>query len=435
MIDLHPTPEHRQQPVIETEYDVIVIGGGPAGATVGALTAEAGHRVLVLERSTLPRFHLGESLIPETYWTLERLGLIEQLKATAFPKKYSVQFVNEDGKESAPFFFDEYKLHESSQTWQVERSEFDRMLLTRAEELGAVVRTDAQVLSVHFDGERANGVEVKLTNTDGNHETRTLSAQVVVDATGQSAFLVNRLGLKCPDPLLKKGSVWSYFRGALRDAGRDEGATIILQSAEKTSWFWYIPLPDDIVSVGCTGDISYMFAPGSGGPEQIFNNELARCPGMQRRLKHADRATEFLTTKDFSYRAERAAGPGWVLVGDAGGFIDPVYSSGIFLALKSGEFAADAIHDALETGDVSAERLGCWQDKYAAGVDLFRKLVYAFYTPGFSFGGFLREHPQFRGNLVDILIGDVFKPGVGEMFDAMGEVVPPGDDRVASDPM
>ena len=146
---------------------------------------------------------------------------------------------------------------------------------------------------------------------------------------------------------------------------------------------------------------------------------------MQRRLKHAVPATDFLTTKDFSYRAERAAGAGWVLVGDAGGFIDPVYSSGVFLALKSGEFAADAIHDALKTGDVSAARLGCWQEKYAVGVELFRKLVYAFYTPGFSFGEFLREHPQYRGNLVDILIGDVFKPGVGEIFDAMGEVVPP----------
>ena len=427
MIDLHPPPENRDQPALDAEYDVVVIGGGPAGATVGALTAEAGHRVLILERSSLPRFHLGESLIPETYWTLQRLGLIERLKATAFPKKYSVQFVSEDGKESAPFFFDEYKPHESSQTWQVERSEFDRMLLQRAEELGAVVRTDAQVLSVLFDGERATGVEVKLTDKNSNRETRTVSARVVVDATGQSAFLVNRLGLKRPDPLLKKGSVWSYFRGALRDSGRSEGATIILQTAGKSSWFWYIPLPDDIVSVGCTGDVGYMFAPGRGGPEQIFNHELRRCPGMQRRLKHAVRATEFLTTKDFSYRAERVAGPGWVLVGDAGGFIDPVYSSGIFLALKSGEFAADAIHDALEAGDVSAERLGCWQEKYSAGVDLFRKLVYAFYAPGFSFGGFLREHPQYRSNLVDILIGDVFKPGVGEMFDAMGEVVPPGD--------
>lgn len=424
MINLYPTVTPRIQPEVDGDYDVIVIGGGPAGATVGALTAEQGHRVLVLERSTVPRFHLGESLIPETYWTLERLGLIERLNQSAFPKKYSVQFVTGDGKESAPFYFDDYKPHVSSQTWQVERSEFDRMLLERAEELGAIVRTDAQVLSVLFDGDRATGVEVKLSGNDATRETKSISAKVVVDASGQSAFLVNRLGLKCPDPQLKKGTVWSYFRGAYRDTGRDEGATLILQTEGQRSWFWYIPLQDDIVSVGCTGDMEHMFAAGRGTPAEVFEEELSRCPGMLRRLKNATRATDYLTTKDFSYRSKQASGPGWVLVGDAGGFIDPVYSSGVFLALKSGEFAADAINEALETGDCSASRLGGWYPEYAAGVELFRKLVYAFYTPDFRFGEFLRAHPQYRNNLVDILIGDVFKPGVGEMFDAMSEFVP-----------
>jgi flavin-dependent dehydrogenase len=424
MISLHPPSDNRSQPELDGSYEVVVVGGGPAGATVGALTAEQGHRVLILERSSVPRFHLGESLIPETYWTLKRLGLIEQLQQSAFPKKFSVQFVSEDGEESAPFYFDEYKSHESSQTWQVERSEFDRMLLERAEQLGAVVRTDAQVLTVMFDGDRATGVRVKLTGQGGS-ENLEIPAKIVVDATGQSTFLANRLGLKRPDDRLKKGSVWSYFRGALRDTGRDEGATIILQSAGKMSWFWYIPLPDDIVSVGCTGNLSEMFAGDRGGPEQIFHQELARCPGMQHRLKNAVPVTEYLTTRDFSYSAAQAAGPGWILVGDALGFIDPVYSSGVFLALKSGEFAADALHEALVDDDASAQRLGCWYPKYSAGVDLFRKLVYAFYTPGFSFGKFLRKYPQFHGNLVDILIGDVFKPGVGKMFDAMGEVVPP----------
>jgi flavin-dependent dehydrogenase len=146
---------------------------------------------------------------------------------------------------------------------------------------------------------------------------------------------------------------------------------------------------------------------------------------MQRRLKNSTRHTDFFTTKDFSYRARKAAGDGWLLVGDAFGFIDPVYSTGVFLALKSGEFAADAIHEAFEKNDFSAEQLGCWQGKYVEGLELFRKLVYAFYTPGFSFGRFLKQHPRFRANLVDMLIGDVFKPGVGEMFDVMGDVLPP----------
>lgn len=411
---------------MDDAYDVVVIGAGPAGCASAALIAEAGHSVLLLERLEFPRFHVGESLVPETYWTLKRLGLIEQLKQSAYPKKYSVQFVTETGNETAPFYFDEYKPCESSQTWQVIRGEFDRMLLDKAIENGSVARTDAQVLDVLFDGEQAVGVKARFATEPDESAVREICAKVIVDATGQSAFLASRLGLKQPDNRLKKGTVWTYFEGAHRDSGKDEGATIILQTEGKQSWFWYIPLSNDVTSVGCTGSMFYMFANG-GTAEQVFQRELQRCPGMQRRLSDARRCTDYFTTKDFSYKASKAAGPGWVLIGDAFGFIDPVYSTGVFLALKSGEFAADAVNAALSAGDVSEERLGGWAPQYNEGVELFRKLVYAFYAPGFSFGDFLREHPQYRDNLVDILIGDVFKPGVGEIFEAMGDVLPPVD--------
>jgi flavin-dependent dehydrogenase len=257
-----------------------------------------------------------------------------------------------------------------------------------------------------------------------------IASRIVVDATGQSAFLANRLGLKDSDPRLKKATIWGYFKGARRDAGKDEGATIILQTEGKRSWFWYIPLPDNIVSVGCTGGLSYMFKDGSS-VGKVFERELARCPAMQSRLAEATIDKGLFSTKDFSYYASKSAGPGWLLIGDAGGFIDPVYSTGVLLALKSGEFAADAIHDAFQSNDLSASQLGKWRQTYMDGVELFRKLVYAFYTPGFSFGQFIREHPEYRSNLVDMLMGDVFKEGVGEMFEAMGEVVPPIDDDMA----
>lgn len=419
MTDSHGSSE------ISDDYDVTVIGAGPAGSTVAALTAEYGHRTLLLERSIFPRFHVGESLIPETYWPLKRLGLIEELKKSAFPKKFSVQFVNEDGKESKPFYFDEHKPHESSQTWQVWRDQFDQMLVDCAVRRGAEFRTNAQVLDVLFEKDLATGVRVKLGTVD-DQSSREIRSRVVVDASGQSAFLANRLGLKTTDSHLRKGSIWGYFKGALRDSGRDEGATVILQTGGKKSWFWYIPLPDDHVSVGCTGGMEYMFGERESAGE-IFERELARCPGMQRRLANAKLTHGFLTTKDFSYRASQVAGPGWVLIGDAFGFIDPVYSTGVFLALKSGEFAADAIHAAFECNDFSTKQLGCWQEQYVGGLELFRKLVYAFYTPDFSFGQFLRKHPQYVSNLVDMLIGDVFRPGVGEMFEVMGEVAPPAD--------
>jgi flavin-dependent dehydrogenase len=409
----------------EQAYDVAIIGAGPAAATVAALVAEAGHKTIMLERALWPRFHVGESLIPETYWTLERLGLIERLKASAFPKKYSVQFVSESGMESAPFYFDEYNPHESSQTWQVWRDEFDRMLVDNACAKGARLRDRAQVTEVLFDEERATGVRVRLTDGD-EPRTRDVAARIVVDASGISGFLCNRLGLKETDPRLRKATVWSYFENAQRDPGRDEGATIILQTEGKKSWFWYIPLPENVVSIGCTGDLDYMFGDRSSASD-VFQREVARCPAIAKRIEHASRCRDFFTTRDYSYCSKRVAGPGWVLAGDAAGFIDPVYSSGVFLALKSGELVADAVNEALAADDLSAERLGSWRPEYLRGLENFRNLVYAFYTPGFSFGTFLRKHPEYRTNLVDILIGDVFKPEVGEMFEAMQDVIAVGN--------
>ncbi len=417
MIQTQPTPKTRPQPELNEEYDVIVIGGGPAGAATAALVAEQGRSVLILERSAVPRFHVGESLIPETYWALERLGLLDRMRESAFPKKYSVQFVSDGHKESAPFYFDEHNPHESSVTWQVERGVFDEMLIDRAVELGAVCRTDAQVLDVLFTDDQATGVRVKTGET-----THEVSSRVVVDASGQSAFLASRFNLKVPDPRLKMATIWTYYENALRGDGKDEGATIIMQTAGKSSWFWYIPLPDNIVSIGCTGTLAYMFGDKLSSAD-VYERELARCPALQRRLESATRVTEHFTTKDFSYTTRKASGPGWVLVGDAGGFIDPVYSSGVFLALKSGWMAADAVNAAFDSNDFSEQALGSWIPEYRAGVERFRKLVYAFYSTEFSFGSFLKMHPEFHGDVVDVLIGNVFKPSLDRMFETMGPVV------------
>ena len=415
------------QPILDDSYDVIVIGGGPAGASAGALLAEHGHSTLVLERTNFPRFHVGESLIPETFWSLKRLGLVEKLKQSAYPKKFSVQFISEGMKPSAPFYFDEYKQCESSQTWQVWRDSFDEMLLDNVTDQGGTVHTAAQVLDVQLTDE-PNGehsIKSRLTDEQGHKTDRTIRARVVVDATGQSAFLASRLGLKRADPALQKGTIWSYYENAYRDPDpRDEGATLIMQTADKKSWFWFIPLLDNISSVGCTGSMEYMFAKGTT-PEQTLARELERCPAMADRLQHATRVRDMMTTKDYSYYSSQGAGNGWVLIGDAYGFIDPVYSTGVFLALKSGEFAADAIHDGFAAADLSAATIGRWQAEHKAGVNLFRKLVYAFYDPDFSFGSFLKANPQYRSNVIDMLIGDIYKPGVGDIFDAMDYALPP----------
>ena len=259
--------------------DVVVIGGGPAGSTASTLLAQRGHRVTLFERERFPRFHIGESLIPETYWVLERLNMLPKLRASHFVKKYSVQFVNADGKQSAPFYFWDNRPHECSQTWQVVRSEFDQMLLNNAREHGVLVHEGVRVLEVVFDGDRATGVRV--LGEDGSR--REVPAKVVVDASGQSALLQNRLKLRLWDPVLDKGAIWTYWRGAFRDMGRDEGATLVLQTTSRNGWFWYIPQHDDMVSVGVVAPFAYLFN-GRGDHESTYREEVDRCPTVKQRI-------------------------------------------------------------------------------------------------------------------------------------------------------
>ena len=216
------------------EYDVIVVGGGPAGSTTAALTAEYGHSTLLLERDREPSFKIGESLMPGTYSTFERLGVLGNLKASNFPRKHSVQFFGASGRASVPFYFSENNPHESSVTWQVLRSEFDDMLLDNAREKGAEVRRGVSVREVCFSDNKASGVKARLS--DGS--VRELVAKVVVDATGMSALVSRKLGTKAMEPNLRKGSIFAHFEGGVRDEGIDEGATLILSTSDRSAWFW-----------------------------------------------------------------------------------------------------------------------------------------------------------------------------------------------------
>ncbi len=406
-------------------YDTIVIGGGPAGSTVATLVAEQGYRVLLLERATIPQFKIGESLIPATYWTFKRLGMLEKLRASHFPQKYSVQFYSRSGKGSTPFYFFQTNPHESAVTWQVLRSEFDQMLLDNAREKGVEVRRGVGVREVVFEGDTATGVLTQ--NTDGTRET--LNATVIVDSTGQRSLIGRQLNLNTIEPNLKMASLFTHYEGGQRDEGIDEGATLILHTEEKDSWFWSIPLPYNRTSIGVVGELDYLLqnrrdADGRLDAQKIFDEELAKCPPLQQRLEGAKQLLPIQTTKDFSYRASRIAGNNWVLVGDAFGFLDPVYSTGLFLALKSGEMAADVIIEAFQKDDFSEAQLGSFGPAFVDGMEAFRKLVYAFYTKEFSFARFLSEYPEHQGGIVDILSGDVFRKDVTHIFPAMAKMCP-----------
>jgi flavin-dependent dehydrogenase len=404
--------------MIRNEYDVVVIGGGPAGSTVSTLIAQRGYSVGLFERERFPRFHIGESLIPETYWVFRRLNMLQKMRQSHFVKKYSVQFVNSTGRESAPFYFHDNKPHECSQTWQVVRSEFDQMMLENAREHGVDAHEGVHVVEALFDGDGAIGVRVK--DADGY---RRVHARVVVDASGQAALLQNRFKLRVWDPILNKGAIWTYWQGAYRDTGRDEGATMVLQTDDRSGWFWYIPQHDDVVSVGVVAPFDYLFKRRGTDHEVTYLEEVERCPAVKKRIHGANRVTGYFVTRDYSYRSTRVAGDGWVLVGDAFGFLDPLYSSGVLLALKSGELAADAIVDGFEQNDTSARTLGRWGDDFNRGVDRMRRLVCEYYD-GFHFGQFVRAYPHLRNTVTDLLIGDLFNDRVDAVWEPMESLYP-----------
>jgi flavin-dependent dehydrogenase len=398
---------------IVSETDVIVIGGGPAGSTASTLIAQKGLRVQLFERDKFPRFHIGESLIPETYWVLKRLNMLPKMQASHFVKKYSVQFVSANGKHSAPFYFWDNKPHECSQTWQVVRSEFDLMMLNNAREHGVLAHEGVRVLDVLFENHRAVGV--KIQRSDGTQQE--VRAKVVVDASGQSGLLQNRFKLRVWDPVLNKGAIWTYWENAYRDTGKDEGATIVIQTPNKQGWFWNIPLHDNRVSLGVVAPFDYLFK-GRGSHEQTYLEEMEKCPAVMERTKNARRITGYFATKDYSYRSTQAAGDGWVLVGDAFGFLDPLYSSGVLLALKSGEMAADAIVEGFQKNDLSAAQLGKFAPLLNQGIDRMRRLVCEYYD-GFSFGHFVKNYPHLTGTITDLLIGDLFTDKVDVVWKPM----------------
>ncbi len=394
--------------------DCVIMGGGPAGATVATVLAQHGRRVRVLEKARFPRAHIGESLVPHTYWTFKRIGMLDKLRRTDFPRKQSVQFVNALGNESQPFYFPDFDPGEHSTTWQVPRPQFDELMLDNARDHGVEVIEDAIVDRVLFEGKRAVGVRAVV---DGI--ALEIPAKVVVDATGQSAMLSRQLKLRETDDKLKNASIYAYYKGAARDSGRNAGATVIIYKPTGNGWFWSIPLPDDVTSIGVVAPPQVLWNAEGDDLQAKFEEAIRSCPGMASRLVNASQIGSVSVTKDFSYRASRVAGDGWVLIGDAFGFLDPIYSSGVMLALKSGELAADAIHEALEVNDLSGARLGRFAPELAGGMQTIRQLIHAFYDPNFSFAKFSREYPEQTSHIVRILIGDVFNDEVGQVFDVM----------------
>ena len=353
--------------------------------------------------------------MPYCYFTLERIGVIEQMKASHFPKKYSVQFVRTDGQVSQPFYFFQHLDHEASTTWQVLRSEFDQMLLDNAREKGAEVREGTRVLQTITEG----GAVVGVRAVDKAGTTVMFRAPVTIDASGRDSLtMVRRRWRVLEDAMLSKISIWTYYKGAMRDPGLDEGATTVAYLPKK-GWFWYIPLPQDTVSVGVVADKDYLYK-NTRDPAAIFRREVNNNLWIQRHLAPGERCAGYRVTGEYSYRSKHCAADGLVLVGDAFAFLDPIFSSGVFFALRSGELAAEAVDAALRQGDVSAEQFRRYGTQMSKGLKAMRKLVYAFYDHDFSFRKLLEKYPNQRSDLTDCLIGNLFKD-LEALFRAISE--------------
>jgi len=412
------------------KVDTLVIGGGPAGSAVSAILAEYGHRVLVLEREKFPRYHIGESLIPFTYQPLERLGLIPLMKSSAFQKKYSVVFISRSGKASEPFyFFTRYDRNSIAQTWQVLRSEFDQIFLDNARSKGAEVIEEIIVKELLREGDRVVGVRAQTKAG----ETVEFRAPITLDCSGKEAFTSVRNGWRMKDPYLNKIAVWTYYKGSKREPDIDEGATTVAYVPEK-GWFWHIPQHNDMVSVGVVAEGKYLTRDGVREPEQIFKREVKQNAWIEDHLSVGEQVGPYYLISEYSHHARHCGSEGLLLVGDAFAFLDPVFSSGVMLALKSGVLAGEEVHKAIVERDFSAQRFANYARFMREGVENMRKLVYAFYNPDFSFKKVIEARPEAAGEITDCLSGDVNKDFT-PLWNKIREFVPLPEDLPLGEPL
>jgi flavin-dependent dehydrogenase len=357
-------------------YDVAIIGGGPAGSTAATLLGKAGRRVIVFEREKFPRFHIGESLLPFSMQTFDRLGLREKLDASFMPK-YGGEIAAACGSKGVKFYFKDGFRSQRDRAYQVTRSDFDKVLLDHSRENGAEVREETEVTNLEFGDDR---VKIDIESVDGMKSS--IEARYLLDCSGRQTMLGGLFDLKQTYDHLRKFSIFAHYEGVDRLPGKD--ATLIRMVRGLDRWFWLIPLTETRTSVGVVMD-SAAFRKQKLSPETALEKFVAEQPLMVEKMQNATRVTQVYSASDFSYRNRRLAGDRWLLAGDAAGFIDPVFSSGVFLAIMSAEQAADALEEVLRDERKRARLFKKYSRTVNRVMDVYLTFVNSWYNRGKEF--------------------------------------------------
>ncbi|HEY7216597.1 MAG TPA: NAD(P)/FAD-dependent oxidoreductase [Thermoanaerobaculia bacterium] len=359
------------------DYDVAIIGGGPAGSSAATTLARQGRRVVLFEKDRFPRFHIGESLLATSNESFEKLGLRDKVAAAGFTRKWGASFGPADGSAESYADFTVSPEIPYPQTWQVPRERLDELLLGHAANCGAEVRQEHRVLDVAFD---AAGVTLEVAGPA--EARRTVRVQAVIDASGRLGILARKFRLRVEEPRLANIAIYAHFSGVPRPEGRRAG-DIRIVGRDDMGWFWFIPISETLMSVGVVLQRRVFDTWPRLSHEEILERAIADTPAAAALMRTARREWPVRVEKDFSYHVRAYAGDRWLLAGDAGSFLDPVFSTGVTIALESGIEAGRALDAALAKGDLSASSFANFQRVQRRRYRMFRRFVVGFYTPNF----------------------------------------------------